>query len=43
MGNLAKIVQAVSDMTFKNYKILYMYIVQWQGQITLKGQNFDYN
>ena len=42
MGNLFKIVQAVSEKkTFKNYKILYMYIVQWQGQITLKGQKFD--
>ena len=28
---------------FKNYTILYMYIAQWQGQITFKGQNFDYN
>ena len=35
---------AVSEKnTFKNYTILYMYIAQWQGQITLKGQNFDYN
>ena len=26
MGNLAKIGQAVSEKTFKNYTILYMYI-----------------
>ena len=34
--------QAVSEKTLKNYTILYMYIAQWQGQITLKRQNFDY-
>ena len=27
----------------KKYTILYMYIAQGQGQITLRGQNFDYN
>ena len=44
MWNLLKIAQAVSEKkTFKNYTILYMYIAQWQGQITLKGQKFDYN
>ena len=44
MGNLVKIAQTVSEQkTFKNYTILYMYIAQGQGQITLLGQNFDYN
>ena len=44
MRNLVKIAQAVLEKkTFKNNTILYMYIAQWQGQITLKGQNFDYN
>ena len=33
--NLVKIGQAVSEKkTFKDYKILYMYVVQGQGQIT---------
>ena len=37
-------VRAVSEKnTFKTYTILCMYIAKWQGQITLKGQNFDYN
>ena len=35
MWNLVKISQTVSEKTFKNYTILYMYIAQWQGQITL--------
>ena len=35
MWNLVKIGQAVSEKTFKDYKILYMYIAQGQGQITL--------
>ena len=40
---LVKIAQAVSEnKTFKNYTILYMFIAQWQGQITFKGQKFDY-
>ena len=44
IGNLVKIAQVVSEKkTFKNYTILYMYIVQRQGQITLRGHNFDYN
>ena len=44
MWNLVKIAQAVSDKkTFKNYTIMYMYIAWGQGQITLRGQNFDYN
>ena len=34
MWNLVKTVQAVSEKTFKNYTILYMYIVQGQEQIT---------
>ena len=34
--NLVKIAQAVSVLkTFKNYTILYMFITQGQGQITL--------
>ena len=44
MWNLVKIAQTVSEKkTFKNYTILYMYIAQGQGQITLWGQKFDYN
>ena len=45
MANLVKIPQAVSEKnTFKkNYTISFMYIAQWQGQITLWGQNYDYN
>ena len=44
MRNLVKIAQAVSEnKTFKNYTIVYMYIAQEQGQITPRGQNFDYN
>ena len=40
MLNLVKIGQAVSEKkTFKNYDILYMYIAQGQGPITL-GDNF---
>ena len=39
-----EIAQAVSEKeTFKNYTILYMYIAQGQGQITPRGQKFDYN
>ena len=42
--NLMKIAKEVSEKkTFKNYTIQYMYIAQGQGQITLRGQNFDYN
>ena len=42
--NLVKIAQAVSEKkTFKNNTILYMYIAQEQGQITLREQNFDNN
>ena len=41
---LVKIAQTASEKkTFKNYTILYMYIVQVQGQIALWGQTFDYN
>ena len=43
MRNLVKIAQAVAKKTFKNHTILYAYIAQSQGQITLMGQNFDYN
>ena len=36
MWNLVKIGPAVSEQkTFKDYKILYMYLAQGQGQITL--------
>ena len=39
-----KIAQVVSEKkTFKIYIILYIYMTQWQGQITPKGQNFDFN
>ena len=41
---MVKIAQSVSEKkTFKNYTILYKYVAQGQGQITLSGQNFDYN
>ena len=36
-----KIAQSVSKKAFKNYTILYMYIAQGQGQITLGEKNFD--
>ena len=39
-----EIAQTVSEKNlFKNYTILYMDIAQGQGQITPRGQNFDYN
>ena len=39
-----KIAQAVLEKkTSENYTILYMYIVQGQGQIILRGQSFDCN
>ena len=41
MWNLVKIARAFSEMIFKNYIILYMYIAKGQGQITPMGQNFD--
>ena len=41
--NLVKNAREVSEKkAFKIYN-LHMYIVQVQGQITPKGQNFDYN
>ena len=44
MWNKVKTAQAVLEKkTFKNYTILYMYIAQGQGQITLRGQNVDFN
>ena len=43
MRNQVKIVQVVSEKTFKNYTILYKYIPKEQGQITPRGQNFDCN
>ena len=43
MRNLVIISQTVSEKTFKNYTILYMYIAQGQEQITSRGQNFDCN
>ena len=37
--NLVKIGQAVSERKpFKDYKVLYMYIAQGQGQITLEDK-----
>ena len=42
MWNLVKSAQAVSEKTFKNYTILDMYIAQGEGQITSRGQNFEY-
>ena len=37
VGNLMKIVQEVSEKeTFKDFRILYMYIAEGQGQITPK-------
>ena len=44
MWNLMKIAQAVSGKKpLKNYTILYMYIAQGQGQITLWRHYCDYN
>ena len=41
MWNLMKIGQAVLEKkTFKDYHILYMYIAQGQGQITLVDKCF---
>ena len=40
MWNLVKIGQAISDKTFKNYMILYMFIAQVQRPITPGGLNF---
>ena len=42
MRNLVKIAGVVSEKKVKNYTISYMYIAQGQGQITPRGQNFDY-
>ena len=43
MWNLVKIGPAVSKKkTYKDYMILYMYVAQEQGQITPKGQTFDW-
>ena len=44
MWNLVKIAQVVSEKkTFKKYTILYVFIAQGEGQITPRGQNFEYN
>ena len=43
MWNLMKIGQVVSEKMFKDFMILYLNIAQGQGQITPRGQNFDYN
>ena len=43
MLNLVKVDRAVLEKTFKKFTILYMYIAKEQGQITLRGHNFDYN
>ena len=39
--NLVKIAQGNLDKKFKIYTMLYMYITQWQGNITPRGKNFD--
>ena len=41
MWNLLKIGQAVSEKTFKDDKILYMYMAQGQEQITLGDKILD--
>ena len=39
MWNLVKIGQVVSEKkTFTDFKVLYLYVAQWQGQITPRGQ-----
>ena len=43
MRDLVKIAKGLSEKTFINYTILYMYIAKGQGHITLNGQNFDCN
>ena len=43
MWILVKIVQAVSEKKVKVFTILYVYIAKGQGQIALRGQNFDSN
>ena len=44
MLNLVKTAQAVLEKnTFKDSMILSTYIDQEQGQITPKGQNFEFN
>ena len=43
MWTLVKICPVVSEETFKDYIILYMYVAQWQGQIALRGQKSDCN
>ena len=40
MWNLVKIAQAVSEKTFKNYTMLYIYIAQGQGQIEGWAQDY---
>ena len=42
MWNPMNIAQVVSELkAFKNYRILYKYIAQGQGQITHRRQKFD--
>ena len=44
ISSLVKIAQVVSEKkAFENCTILYMYIALGQGQITPRGQTFDYN
>ena len=43
MWNLVNIALVVSEKSFKNYTILYMYIAQGQWQITSRGQTFHSN
>ena len=39
MWNLVKIAQTVSEKTFNNYTILYIYVAQWKEQITSSDKN----
>ena len=44
MWNLVKTGHVVLEKkTFKDFKVLYLYIAQGQGQITPRKQNFDSN
>ena len=41
--NYFRIYSASLEKTLKDSMILYMYIAQGQGQVTSRGQNFDFN
>ena len=43
MWNLVKICQVVSEKKLEDFMILYLYIAQGKGQITLRRQVFGYN